>query len=140
LSIPSLRATRLFCLFGICGLLACKNESSARQPEWLQKVDVSVSKAQPAFDGNTEVFLALHNTSSTPLAIAHLDQPNAAVLERAGGKTSPLHRISVGVAKPIRVEPHATKTTSLLFQAGEGAPAKLNLYGKTFDVPPLARP
>ena len=119
------------------GLVDCHKDHEPG-PDWLRAVDISVQKARPAFDDHTELFISIHNNSASPITIEHLE--DAARLERASGSASKLHRISVGVAKPIKVAASSTKDTSLLFQAGSGAPQRLTLYGRAFDVPASAGP
>jgi hypothetical protein len=119
------------------GLVACHKDQDLG-PDWLRSVDISVQKARPAFDDHTELFISIHNKSAATVTIEHLE--DAAKLERVSGSASKIHHISVGVAKPIKVAASSTKDTSLLFQAGPGAPKRLHLYGRAFDVPASAGP
>jgi hypothetical protein len=123
------------------GLAACekkiedKAEEEARGPSWLDHAKISVTGSKPAFENNTEVMIKVLNTGDEPIVIRGLEQSQAAVLLHAGGKTAAPHRVSVGVAKPIVVAPRGSKATSLLFQASEGRPEALKLYGKTYSFP-----
>jgi len=123
------------------GLAACetrienKAAREARRPSWLDHAKISVTGSKPAFENNTEVMINVLNTGDEPIVIRGLEQPQAAALVHVGGKTAAPHRVSVGVAKPIVVAPRESKATSLLFQASEGRPEALSLFGKTYPLP-----
>jgi hypothetical protein len=123
------------------GLAACEKKiedkpaEESRGPTWLDHAKISVTGSKPAFENNTEVMIKVLNTGDEAIVILGLEQPNAAVLLHVGGKTAAPHRVSVGVAKPIVVAPGQSKATSLLFQASDGRPEALKLYGKTYSLP-----
>ena len=130
-----------FVLLAALKLTACetnaenKAEREARRPSWLDHAKISVTGSKPAFENNTEVMIKVLNTGDEPLVIRGLEQPQAVALVHTGGKSAAPHRVSVGVAKPIVVAPRGSKATSLLFQASEGRPEALSLYGKTYPLP-----
>lgn len=111
-----------------------KAEREAHRPSWLDHAKISVTGSKPAFENNTEVMIKVLNTGDEPLVIRGLEQPQAVALHTGGKRAAP-HRVSVGVAKPIVVAPRGSKATSLLFQASEGRPEALSLYGKTYPLP-----
>lgn len=124
----------LFLLVPMEALSACDSAPPSvsrvevSKPEWPPAIELRVTGTRPAFDAHTEVLLTLENRGKTPVVIHQLETPGVAVLLRAGGSSSGIHRLSVGVAKPIALRPMETITTSLLFDAGPGDPVMLRLY------------
>jgi hypothetical protein len=118
---------------------ACKRDNDPQRepskPDWLRTTSVSVSRQQKAFDENSEVFIALHNESKSPVVIQGLARDDGVTLVHEGGSVAKIHKISVGVSKPIVVAPGEKKRTSLLFEAAPGRPVALRLYGKDYPLP-----
>jgi hypothetical protein len=122
-------------LFALAG--ACKSDPPAertKRPVWLLAAKIETLGVGEAFAKNSEVFLNIENPTDEPLVIQALGSEGAATLVHAGGARAKIHRLSVGVAKPVLVPPRGHKRTSLLFESAQGAPEKLYLYDKEFAV------
>ena len=127
-----------FAVLGLCLLVgACKSdppEKRMERPAWLRDAKIETLGSSEAFAKNSEVFLKIENPTDEPLVIQALGSEGAAMLVHAGGARANIHRLSVGVAKPVLVPPRGQKRTSLLFEAAQGTPEKLYLYDKEFAV------
>lgn len=127
-----------FVVLGVCLLAgACKSDPPAertQRPAWLRDAKIETLGSSEAFAKNSEVFLNIENPTDEPLVIRSLGSEGAATLVHAGGARAKIHRLSVGVAKPVLVPPRGRKQTSLLFESAAGSPEKLYLYDKEFAV------
>ena len=123
------------------GVIACDDDRAepasqqVRAPKWLEDVEIGVLGVEPAFDDNVEVSLTLVNHGNNAFTIDGLGEGEVVRLLDEKGKLAPLHRVSVGRAKPIKVRPRATTTTSLLFTPLPGIPTTLRVYDRTLAVP-----
>ena len=129
---------RWFVVLGFCLLAgACKSDppqERTQRPAWLREAKIETLGSSEAFAKNSEVFLKIENPTDEPLVIQSLGSEGAATLVHAGGARAKIHRLSVGVAKPVLVPPRGRKQTSLLFESAPGAPEKLCLYDREFAV------
>lgn len=131
----------LFALVLSVGLPACDSEpsghssSQTKAPSWLDEVEIRVVGAEPSFEGNVEVSLEVVNHAKQELSIQGLAKGDLVRLIDAQGNLAPLHRISVGAAKPIRVRAGATMKTSLLFTPLKGRPSTLRFYDRRLPLP-----
>ena len=125
----------------LLGATACDSDrakpasSKAKAPTWLDKVEIQIVGVEPSFEENIEVSLELVNHADQAFSIEGLGMGEVVRLLDDQGKLAPLHRVSVGLAKPIRVRPGATTKASLLFTPLPGKPAKLRVYDRTLPVP-----
>jgi hypothetical protein len=117
------------------GTPANKEPLKPAPPAWLAHVEVRVDRTQPAFDQNTEVFVTIVNRGAERVVIDGLAAPGAVSLQHEGGAAR-IHEISVGVKKPIEIEPGTLTSMSLLFEPAPGAPRTLRLYDRELPVPP----
>lgn len=134
-----MRASSRLLAAGIAlGLLAGCSADGAKpkpRPAWLGAAKIEPLGTAPAFERNSEVFLRIRNPGESALTIHSLQDEGAASLLHEGGARARIHKISAGAAKSIVVPPGAVKETSLLFEAAAGAPSKLYLYDKEFELP-----
>jgi len=114
-------------------------EQRSERPAWLRAAKIEALGAGSAFAKNSEVFLKVENPTDEPLVIQALGSEGAASLLYTSGGRAKIHRLSVGVAKPVIVPPRGHKRTSLLFEPAQGSPTKLILYDKEFALPAGAR-
>jgi hypothetical protein len=119
------------------GVVACQQQREPLQqkPSWFYATKIAAKEAKRAFGNNTEVLVDIKNKTDEAVLIQGLDANGAVVLVYEGGQQAKLHRVSVGVAKPIVVPPRGSRSTSLLFEARNGAPRQLRVYGQDYAIP-----
>jgi hypothetical protein len=128
-----IRLDALVALMLAAGVSNCRSKDEDLADRLPKSVEIVALGARRAFDDNWEVRLRVKNNAEEPFRLEDLTSDNAQLKLRDNSRIS-LHRISVGKAKPLIVEGHAVKNTSLLFTAGKATPTLLIIRGRKIPV------
>ncbi len=123
-------------LLGLAIILgSCDREAQPDEPKYELRdglpegLSVAVREVKPSFDGNWEVVLLLENFGDRPIVLENL-KDETTKLVMSDGTSRPLHGISLGRAKPVKVRAGARHRTSLLFTSSTAQPVTLVLKGR----------
>jgi len=119
------------CLLGAFALSGCEHKQPPQpkpKPSWVAQTQISGGGAKRIFAENVELGVSIKNTTQTPVIISGMGRDDQVLLVAADGTTSKLHRLSVGVAKPILLKPGEETRTGLLFEPLRGEPRSLRVY------------
>jgi hypothetical protein len=125
----------VFAIAVCAGACQREKENAPQKPAWFYATKISAKGAKRAFANNTEVVVDIENKTKEPVMIQGLGTEGSVVLVHEGGSEAKPHRISVGVAKPVTIPASGTRTTSFLFEAKEGTPRRLRIYGREHAIP-----
>jgi hypothetical protein len=112
-------------------IAACDRHDERPPPK--PALGVSVLKVARGPAETTRVVVALTNSRSMEQQLRGL--AGQVVLRDRGGAALGLHRVSLGVGKPVVVPPNATIEVPLLFEGTIGSAAQLTFLGVDVSVP-----
>lgn len=130
---------RFWGLVSLCGIAAigCEESKSAGpQPEQdrlPESLSVVATGTKAAFEKNWEVALVLETRVDRSFVLEGLDAASARAVTGAG-KVCPIHQLSVGRAKPVRVPAKGRKRASLLFGPCEERPTAVIVKGRQIPI------
>ena len=116
-----------------CNAIRDKVDQVGLEP-WPENVHLQVVGAQQVFDKNWEVKFNIQNDADSPFVLERLTEKQAKLILNDGTRR-PLHPISFGLKKPLKLSPHERKVSSLLFRASDSKPEAILLRGERFPIP-----
>jgi uncharacterized membrane protein YfhO len=116
-----------------CNSIKDKVDQIGQEP-WPQNVHLQVLGARQVFDENWEVKFNIENDGDSPFSLQELTEKQAKMI-LSDGTRRPLHPISFGVKKPLKLAPHERKLSAFLFRASDSKPEAMLLRGEKFLIP-----
>jgi hypothetical protein len=129
------------CLLAACAVSGCERKPTPQPkpaPNWVAQTRILGGGPKRIFDENVELGVSILNTTGSPVVISVMNRDDRVLLVGADGTTSKLHRLSIGVAKPILLKPGEEANASLLFEPLRSEPKLLRVYDKDTALTALA--